>query len=322
MIRVAYLSPDEGVLVGARELIDTYDKATDGFLWVDMESVDKDTERKILLDHFSINELVINDAQRDRHPPKFENFNDYFFLLMKAFNAETDSIDFGILHISFFVGINFIITRRDGVSPSINKTWKLVTEDSTGREFSPQYICYRVVCTIVERYTPVVLSMEKRLEELEEIMLAQPTDSILAELIRCNSALKKLRRIFAYQENIIIELLKTKNILEDDERRHEFNNIYEQMERLASLSGLYQELTRDLMDGYISVTSHHLNQVMKVLTIASVIFLPLTFLAGIYGMNFQNMPVLSIESAYFIVLGVMGALAVAMVSLFKYLKWI
>lgn len=322
MIRAILYEPDSGhVQSGEEELIHLWQENKTLLLWVDFEGHDKQQEREYLEKYFELNNLAIDDAQRERHPPKLEWFSNYYFLLIKAFNAQTDSINFGILHISFFVGENFIITRHDGISPSINKVRDLVLKEEIDNRKGASYICYRVVRTIVDRYTPVILNLETRLEELEDIMLQKPSDKLLSELIHYNSRLKKLRRIFSYQEGIFDQLSRNGSSMVQS-TRHEFQDIHEQMERLSSLSDLFQGLARDLIDGYISVTSHRLNQIMKVLTIVAVIFLPLTFIAGIYGMNFENMPELRLEHAYYVILGVMSGLAIAMILLFRKLKWL
>ena len=322
MLRTILYEPDTGqVHTGAADLVPAWLENKKQLIWVDFENHDKQEEREFLAKYFDLNNLAIDDAQRDRHPPKLEWFSNYYFLLIKAFNAQTDSINFGILHISFFVGENFIITRHDGVSPSINKVRDMVLGKDIDCGKGASYICYRIIRTIVDRYTPVILSLETRLEKLEDIMLDKPSDKLLSELIHYNSSLKKLRRIFNYQEGIFSQMSGTGSRLLES-TRHEFQDIHEQMERLSSLSDLFQGLARDLIDGYISVTSHRLNQIMKVLTIVAVIFLPLTFIAGIYGMNFENMPELRQENAYYIILGFMCGLAIAMILLFRKLKWL
>jgi magnesium transporter len=108
----------------------------------------------------------------------------------------------------------------------------------------------------------------------------------------------------------------------DSQERHEYVDVFEHTERLASLTTLYKELTDDMMNGYISVTSHRLNQIMKVLTIVTVIFLPLSLMVGIYGMNFDYMPELKTHNGYFILLGVMGTLVATLLLLFRKIRWL
>lgn len=306
---------------GGVELVERWLGRREGIIWVDFRHMEARPERE-LLERFGIDSLAIDDCMRERHPPKLEWFDDYYFLLLKGFSADTQDADFDVVHISIFVGHDFIVTRHAGESPSINKVWSGLENGSLSVEQGPGHICYRIVRTIIERYTPIVFGVEERLDELEEIMVADPTDEMLAELIRYNSRLKKMRRIFSGQSLILNELRESDSVLIGSKGEHEYNDAYEQMDRLSSLSGLLQELTVELIEGYISLSSHRLNRIMKVLTITAVIFMPLTLLAGIYGMNFEHMPELGFHYAYFIVLGMMLGMTGGLLALFRYLKWI
>jgi magnesium transporter len=175
---------------------------------------------------------------------------------------------------------------------------------------------------MIDRYTPMVLQIETRLEELEEEILSKPRDELLAELMAMNRNLKQLRRIFRYQQVLMEDIRQCELDVVSGEVGHEFHDAYEHMERLASLSNLYQEIVVDMMNGYLSLASHRLNQIMKVLTIASVIFMPLTLIVGIYGMNFEYMPELGKRGAYFVVLGMMGTIATFLLLLFRRLRWL
>ena len=134
--------------------------------------------------------------------------------------------------------------------------------------------------------------------------------------------LRKLRRTFGYQQACFAELLHAQSPLLHARATHEFQDLFEHMERMASLSTLLQELARDRLEGHISLSGHRLNSIMKALTIASVIFLPLTFLAGIYGMNFDNMPELHAQDGYYLLLGGMGAIAAALLWGFRRARWL
>lgn len=294
----------------------------ESMIWIDFDAEGKQRERAFLERHFRFDKLVLDDAQRDRHPPKLEWFDDYFFLLLKAFNAATDSIDYHILHIAFFVGQRYLVTRHPDTSPSIDWVWQQTGKGKIDLASGPSHLCYRIVRRIIDRYQPIILGIENRLDEMEELMLSSPDDELLGELITYNSRLKKLRRIFVYQQNILDELSVTDSELFDQSGQHEFRDAFEQMERLASLSSLFQELVVDMINGYISLTSHRLNQIIKVLTIVTVVFLPLTLIAGIYGMNFQNMPELSSQTGYFMVLTAMAAVVALLLYIFRKIHWL
>ena len=320
-IRCALSLPGQAPVQGGADMVERWLENRQGIIWVDLRHMEATAERR-LLERFGLDSLSIDDCMRERHPPKLEWFDDYYFLLLKGFSADTHDADFDVVHISLFVGRDFIVTRHAGESPSINKVWSALEQGTLAVERGPGHVCYRIVRTIIDRYTPIVLGVEERLDELEEIMVSDPTDEMLSELIRYNSRLKKMRRIFNGQSLILNELRQSKSPLIGSAGAHEYNDAHEHMDRLASLSGLLQELTVELIEGYISLTSHRLNKIMKVLTITAVIFLPLTLLAGIYGMNFEYMPELGFHYGYFVILGAMIGIIAGLLILFRYLKWI
>ena len=323
MIRVARCDRRTGeTQYGDQRLLAGWREHPDVVVWADFDAEDKDFERTLLLEHFELSPLALDDAQRERHPPKLEWFADHFFLLLKGFTAGTDSIDYEVVHISFFVGARFLVTRRAQTSVSTDRVWGAIQEGRVDLARGPLHICYRIVRTIIDRYSPIILGLEERLDDLEEEMLREPSDATLEVLIGYNSRLKKLRRLFVYQEAALAQIVAGEEAWIDDSALHEFNDAHEHMERLASLCGLFQELAVDLIDGYISLSSHRLNQIMKVLTITAVIFLPLTLLAGVYGMNFQYIPELAWHFGYFAVLALMVVIALIMLLAFKRKRWI
>jgi magnesium transporter len=134
--------------------------------------------------------------------------------------------------------------------------------------------------------------------------------------------LKRLWRLFNYHQAMFARLSRKGCPFVGKSERHEFNDLFEHTERLASFTALYKELADDLMNGYISMSSHRLNQIMKVLTVVTVIFLPLSLLASIYGMNFKNIPELDYDYAYYVMLGVMVVIAVSLLLLFRKMRWL
>ncbi|MFK7815163.1 MAG: magnesium/cobalt transporter CorA [Gammaproteobacteria bacterium] len=290
------------------------------YIWVDFQSIEKQKEQELLENNFSISSLSVNDAYRLRHPPKYEKYSNYSFILIKAFDSETEGMDFNILHISFFISKKFLITVHACDSPSINTVWKNISNDASRNE--PYSLAYKIIKTIISRYTKVILNLENRLEEIESEMLDRPNDNLLSELIRYNSKTQYLMRIFTNQHSVMEEMAKQETLLSKGDLRHQYKDLEEHMARLSGLSALLNSVIKNLMDGYISVSSHRLNNIMKILTIVAAIFLPLTFLAGIYGMNFEYMPELSFKYGYFIMLTTMAVLAVGLLALFRKLKWI
>lgn len=306
---------------GGVELLTVWRERPESVMWADFGDNPLESEREILLEQFDLHPLAVQDAQRDRHPPKIEAFEKYLFLLFKGMDEITRDIDFGTIQLALFVSERFFVTRHSGPSPSTDRLWEQICEDPSGFK-NTDTLALRLIRIMIGRYLKVVLALEPRLETLEHEMIDKPRDAILAELIGHKTNLKKLRRIFLYHQQVLADLKHGAFAVIGAERIHEINDVYEQQERANSLTTLYYELASDLIDGYLSLTSHRLNQIMKVLTIVMAIFVPLSFLAGIYGMNFENMPELHSKSGYFILLGVMASIAVILLYIFRKLRWL
>ena len=310
-----------GVRTGGAELL--AERHTPGcWAWADLENEDPVVEAALLRDQFGIHPLAIQDAQRDRHPAKLEAFENFTFALLKGLTADTVDIDFDTLQIALFFGDEFLVSRRVRESVSIDGAWQDLQETSKAVSVRPTDVVYRITRRITDRFRGILMALELRLEELEQQMYERADDKLLAELMETSSQLKKLRRHLNYQLNLMQRLAQPGLPGVPVDARHEFTDLYENNERLVSLSALYQELINDLISGYISVSSHRLNQIMKVLTIVTVLFLPLGLVAGLYGMNFDNMPELHTRYGYFFVLGLMVTIVISLLLVFRRKRWI
>ena len=323
MIRVILHDQKTGeTRYGDENLFSEWTSNPDLWIWADFYNEEPEKENALFGDVFGLHPLAISDAQRDRHPPKLEVFDGYLFLLLQGLDAGTTGIDFKTIQIAFFLGDRFLLTRHRAESTSIGSTWVEVEQSKLNMAQGPAHIVYQILRRMTNHYTNIVEGYEERLETVEEDMFENPRDVLLEELIGYGRNLKRLRRIFNYHQGVFERLKRENQPFIKKQRHHEFNDVYEHTERLASLTALYKELTDDLMNGYISVTSHRLNQIMKVLTVVTVIFMPLTVLAGIYGMNFEYMPELKFRNAYFTLLGVMGTLVAVLLMLFRKIRWL
>lgn len=322
-MRVALYEKQTGSLqTGGAELLESWNNNPQQLLWMDLDGSEPGLEKKLLQDKFNIHPLAISDAQRDRHPPKIEIFHDYTFILLKGLNGDIENIEYSTLQLAVFCSDNFIVTRHTAESPSTNQVWSQYQEDPSLFAAGPGPIAINISRILVDRYTSLILQLEPRLELLEDEMFENPNDDILAELIGYKGQLKKLRRVFTYHKSLfeILQQMSTPGI--PDELTHNINDVYEHQERASSLAQLYYELASDLIDGYISLASHRLNQIMKLLTIITAIFVPITFIAGIYGMNFENIPELHHQNGYYIAIGAMISIVTILMIVFKFKKWI
>ena len=323
MIRTLLYDPASGRQTpGGQELLDAWRDRQDAIVWIDLWDAPKEEESALMQAYFGLHPLAIHDAQRDRHPPKYEAFSDHTFVLLKGLDAETQDIEFGTIQIAIFIGTRFVVTRHAGPSPSIDLLRSEAEADPMILAAGADSLGVRLSRIVVNRYLPILLALEARLDDLEEEMIAHPSDRLLAELVSHKANLKKLRRIVTYHVQLFETIRKAIPPGIREELKHELNDVYEHLERTMSLAGLYYELASDLMEGYISLASHRLNHIVKILTIVTAIFVPLSFMAGVYGMNFEHMPELQLRYAYFVLLGVMAAVAAGLLFAFHRQGWL
>ncbi len=320
MIRAALIRAGQ-VSMGGQELIDTWRADRDGLLWVDLEAEESERETTLLRE-FGIHELAIQDAQRVRHPPKIESFSDHVFILLRGLDADTRGINFGVIQLAMFVGADYLITRHTRRSLSANRIWDDLSKPGSKPPSSPGDLALRLMNRLARRYVEILLDLEHRLDEIEDEVFVDPKDALLNELTQYKSRLRNLGRIARYHYHITSSLARGDIQHFDQGLVHEANDLHEQVERTQSLADLHYQTACDLTDGYLALTSHKLNRVMQILTIITVVFVPLTFVAGIYGMNFEYMPELGSRRGYFVVLGVMLVIVIIQLLLFRRKRWI
>jgi magnesium transporter len=317
------ISATKKTVFGSSELINQWQENDDTTLWIDLDNVELEEEKRILT-QFNCHPLAINDALRERHPPKIELFKDYIFMLYRGIIANDDSLRFGHLQISMFIGKRVLITRHPQSSLAINELFTESSEKYLKR--SPVHLALRLFHSSCGYYLKEMFSFEAELEKIEDDFQLSGNDKMMKQITSYRSQLVKIRRTFNYHVNMG-ERLKAYVDDEDtdlitDKEVHTVNDLRERLDRLLSLSQMYYDICGDLINGYMSVTSHQLNATMRVLTVITALFVPLTFLAGIYGMNFEYIPELKAANGYFILLGVMAVVSVALLMVFKKKRWL
>ncbi|MGB2739572.1 MAG: magnesium transporter CorA family protein [Cognaticolwellia sp.] len=317
------ISPTEKTVLGGSELIEQWQTNDQTTLWIDLDNVELEEEKQLLTE-FNCHPLAISDALRERHPPKIELFKDYIFMLYRGIVANDESLKFNHLQISMFIGKRILITRHPQSSLAINELFTESSEKYLKR--SPAHLALRLFHSSCGYYLKEMFSFEVELERIEDKFQLSGTDQMMKQITLYRSQLVKIRRTFNYHVNMG-ETLKAYVDDEDtdlitDKEVHTVNDLRERLDRLLSLSQMYYDICGDLINGYMSVTSHQLNATMRVLTVITALFVPLTFLAGIYGMNFEHIPELKADNGYFILLGVMAVVSVVLLLIFKKKRWL
>jgi magnesium transporter len=287
-------------------------------LWIDVDGKEN-VDTQFLKSQFKLNDLALTDSTRDRHPPKYESFRGNIFVLLRSLETSQPGSNIYFSQVSLFVGERFLITRHPGNANVITELWSDYAASNLPPDSSVRNIFYQLFSTIAEQYISKIIDIEQRLESIEDALDKDDQDTYLPELISFNTNLRKIVRNLEYMEQVSKKGLK--GLTADNKFTHEFVDVYEQVERGLSLAKLYQNLCTDLMNAYISVTSHRVNKVVKILTIVTVLFVPLGFIAGLYGMNFEYMPELKQHYGYFYVIGFMVTMEIMLIVILRKLKW-
>ncbi|MFB9887842.1 magnesium transporter CorA family protein [Balneatrix alpica] len=318
MFRVCHYQPGkEQSLSFSEQLPGQWPPPADQQVWIDVGLADQD-ERQLLL-QLGIDPLVVEDIQHPRKPPKLEYHADYTFVLLRGLDAQTDSRTLKTIQIAFLMGDNWLITCHRGRSRSVEETWQQLQGYQQPLQALQQ--ARAVMQRIQDRYVPMLMELESRLGEVEEDLAEHADDRLLTELTGYKTRLRRLKRTFTYHERIFSQWREdVEEELGQTERS--LLRLYETAERLHSLASLYYDWVGDLSEGYLSLSSHRLNNIMKVLTVITAIFVPLSFLAGLYGMNFDNIPELHHPYGYFILLGVMVAVVTCQLWWFRRSRWL
>ncbi len=321
MIRTQLLTAEQEWLTGGQELIHRWQDTNSGFIWVDLEGEDPAQERA-LLQSLHCHKMAIEDVQRFRHPPKTETFDKHTLFLYRGITEFNSDLTIEQMSIALFAGDRCLISCHPRKSMGIENYWSHAQQENL--LISPGLLATRIMRFSVGSYLDAILTFEPFLNELEDAMQDSPSDETMREIIAYKSRLRKLKRVFNYHERLVTNLLKDiPQILidEDGDIEHALQDLFERCERLHSLTTMYYEICGDLINGYLSISSHQLNNTMKVLTVFTAIFVPLTFIVGVYGMNFDNMPELhSVYGYYYTWAGMFGIASV--VGWVAYKKWL
>jgi len=318
----SFVYTDNGLIadVSPEQLAKAY-RDVNTVLWVDIHLHDE-AETDILRDVFQFHPLTIEDCVHDGTRPKLDDFGEYLFLVMHGinFNLETDTLK--TTELDVFLGSNSLITIHKERMPSIDSTREYVRANPRFLAQGTDALLHRIVDTLVDNYYPTFETIREAIEDIETQIFDNPkAQDVLPPLFRLKKDLLYLRRRLHPQWEVIRLLATESFALIQAHQAIYFSDINDHIARLNDLIHNYNELIDSTVQTYLSFTSYHLNEVMRVLTIIATIMMPLTLIVGIYGMNFEFMPELHWRPAYFIVIGAMVVITLGMVRFFRKRGW-
>lgn len=283
------------------------------WFWVDFDTPN-DEEALLLKTHFDFHPLAIEDCLHFLQRPKLDYYDGYNFFVLHTL----DQLSLAPEEIGIFVGHNFIVTFHSSPSSEIGMVRKRVMEDKNTINKGVIHIFYLIMDKIVYGYFPSIYKSE---DDLNEIETNKTNQDLIGNVYEIRNQLLKLRRTIFPMRELLYRILNSERVIVQKDERVYFMDIYDHLLRLSEMIESNREMTADIRDNYISLNSNRMNTIMKTLTVMTSVFIPLTFIASIYGMNFEYMPELTSQWGYFGVLGVMVSVGSVMLLWFWRKGW-
>ncbi len=254
------------------------------FLWVDLAAPSV-PESLVLGETFGFHPLSVEDAMSSLQYPKVEAYDGYLYIVLHGILFEGAEHCFATHDVDFFVGATYLVTVHSGASRSIAELRDNCVRNTKILSEGPVALFHRIVDAMVDHYRPEVEKLEDRLDDLEQAIFDQPQPRLARAIIQEKREVAGLRRIVTPQRDVIGRLARREFAEISPEMSFRFRDVYDQLVRVADDALVFQDRITGMLDAHLSNVSNRLNEVMKVLTVFSVIFMPLTLLAGMYGMN-------------------------------------
>jgi magnesium transporter len=304
------------------------------FVWIDLVAPTADEDARVFQAYFPVHPLTLEDINRPRrlpeqgaHLPKVEEFPGYLFVIVNPLpvpgdNGKTRYSTRTRPQLSAILTRNLLITHHDKPLPCIDAVWDYCARHDGCLGRGPDYLFHLVLDAMVDEYAPVVETLADRLDRIEGRIFTKPTRDLLARLLRLKRHVSFLRKTIILEREVLARLTRGEFALVEAREMVYYRNVYDHLVRYAELVESGREMVSDLMQTHLAATSNRLNEVMKLLTMFSAIVLPMSLIAGVYGMNFENLPEVKWPYGYYFALGLMAITGLVGLVYFRWKKWI
>ncbi len=295
---------------------------SESMTWIDVKGMCDETSMRALCEMFSIHPLALEDVVNAPQRPKSERY-DKNHLFITRLPRVLDDGEIAAEQLSIFTGPNYVLSFRETADAPIEAVKSRIRRDGSRlRARGSDYLSYAILDAVIDSYYPVAEALGERIEDLEDALIERPQDWMLGEIHKIRRSILTMRRAVWPQREAINAVIHDDNPFISEAVRVFFRDCYDHCVQAMDVLEAYRELATGLQELYLSSVSHRTNEVMKVLTIMASIFIPLTFIAGVYGMNFEFMPELRRPWAYPLVLVVMMLTACGMFLYFMRKGWL
>jgi magnesium transporter len=291
--------------------------------WINIDGIQQLDIIEKIGEHFAVHPLILEDIVNTDQRPKMEDFGDYIFVVLKMNYYDEKKNEIQTEQLSLLIMQNFLISFQEREGDVFNPVRERI-RDNKGRirEMGVDYLAHALIDSIVDNYFLVLERIGENLENIEEKLLIEAKAETLQLIHSIRREIILLRRSVWPLRELINNLEKGESRLIQESTQMYFRDIYDHIIEVMDAIEMSRDISSEMLDIYLSSVNNRMNEVMKVLTIIATIFIPLTFLTGIYGMNFENMPGLGRPCGFFVILIVMVAIGALMLVYFKRKKWL
>ncbi|WP_054939683.1 magnesium/cobalt transporter CorA [Paenibacillus ihuae] len=303
-----------GVFTPIDDIEQTLTAPLEGFYWIDAD----DEDLELLQPLYNLHDLAVEDClSEEEQRPKIEIYESHYFIVVNSIRFDDEEIFLRALNV--FLGRHFIITVTKQKIHELRVLKPILWEQEVSE---PDRFLYHLIDTVVDNYFSVGDRIEARIEKLEEDILMHTKKSHLSEIIGLRSEILWLKKMLGPQKEVINTLNKKDLRLIDDQLQKYFSDIYENAVKISETFETYRDLMGNLREAYQSSIANRANEIMRVFTAITTIFMPLTVITGIYGMNFDNIPETHSQYGYYGVIAVMVTLGCGMLFIFRKKDWL
>lgn len=290
--------------------------------WINLDGLGQIENIEKLGTQFNLHPLLLEDIVNPNQRPKIENFENIIFIILKMLRWDKDIKKVRTEQISMVLGANYVITfketKSDVFTPIIDR---LSQSKGIIRNMGADYLIYALIDVIIDNYFVILEKIGKKLDEIEEELVENPTNETLQEIHILKRELITLRKFVWPSRNVINGLQRDSSFFKDTTQLY-LRDVYDHIVTIIDSFENYRDVISSMLDIYLSSISNKMNEIMKILTIISTIFIPLSFLAGFYGMNFLYMPEIKSPIAYPILIIIMIFIAILMLFFFRRKRWL
>ena len=291
--------------------------------WINVEGIHRTDIIQKLGDCYGFHPLVIEDILNTDQRPKIEDYKDYIYIVLKML-SNNKSPEIIVEQVSLILGPNFVISFQEGMAGDVFNPVRERIRNGKGRirSMGADYLAYSLVDSIVDNYFIILEKLGERIEDLEEELLINPSKETLHKIHQLKREMIFLRKAVWPLREVISAMERGDSALTKEYIRVYFRDVYDHTIQIIDVIETYRDMLAGMLDIYLSSISNKMNEIMKFLTIIGTIFIPLTFIVGVYGMNFEFMPELRWHWGYFSILFFMLVVSVFMLLYFKRKKWL